>query len=963
MKWLFSITLFVFVLSIHANAQYFSTGQDPANVRWRQINTDHFQLIYPEDYESKAQQVAYVFEKVYTYGYRSLNHPPQKISVILHTHTVKSNGLVAWSPKRVELFTTPHQRIYAQDWLEQLATHEFRHVVQMDKIQSELPDLLPVLFGEQAAAAVVAAYLPFWFIEGDAVVTETALSKTGRGRLPSFLMENKAQTIEKGLYSYDKAYHGSYRDFVPNRYRFGYWFVGAIREKYGAKIWSDVLSEIAQKPLSITPFDKVLKRYSGKNKNQLYQSVFEEYRQDWQDEVDNLMLTDQTKITHGSLFFTNYKYSSTLADGSVVAVKESRDDIDRIVQIKDGIENTIYTPGIIFQESFSAVGNLLIWSEKRPDPRWSHADESVVVVVNTETLKKRSFKFDNKIFSPVISPDEKSFAAVEADRNNNYFLSTYDLQSGEKIASYSTPDNQCFFTPCWNDNGRTLYYISLSNKGKQLGALNLSNGNFENLSSPSFHDIRNPSYSSEKLYFTGSFTGIDNIYCFNIADQTISQITSVRFGADYPLVKDENLLFSNYDSDGYGLSQLKLADGLGTQFDQITPAKFELAEHVAQQEDTVLSFLGSEQVHFISKTYSKLGHLFNFHSWAPINMDVDNYALKPGVSLFSQNKLGTAETQLGYEYDPAEDVGKFKAGFTYSGLYPVFDSEISYGKRSSNYLLIENTVNQFGQIIDSDTTTQRFSWNELDVNLEMKLPIYFSQGKYVQVLQPTIGYSLRKVSHDDTTPDEYFEGHYHSMAYQLYFQNLLLKSELDVYPNWGQTAEVFYRHNPFNGEKLGSLAAVQSYLFFPGVMGNHGIRVYNGYQERRYDGTISYSDILKYPRGTNSFHNNKMYSFGIDYAMPLLYPDINFGPLAYLKRIRTSVFYDYAHLTGNIYDTDGQVTGTFSGALKSVGAELIGDGHFLRLVVPVSTGIRGSYHPNKQTFSFEFLFSVSFDSI
>ena len=59
----------------------------------------------------------------------------------MHTRTAQSNGLVAWAPKRIELFTTPHQQIYSQDWLEQLALHEFRHLVQLDKIQSELPFL------------------------------------------------------------------------------------------------------------------------------------------------------------------------------------------------------------------------------------------------------------------------------------------------------------------------------------------------------------------------------------------------------------------------------------------------------------------------------------------------------------------------------------------------------------------------------------------------------------------------------------------------------------------------------------------------------------------------------------------------------------------------------------------------------------------------------------------------------
>ena len=69
--------------------------------------------------------------------------------------------------------------------------------------------------GEQAVAAVLGAYLPLWFIEGDAVAVETGLSNSGRGRVPSFSMEFRAQLAETGHYSYDKAVNGSYRKLYP----------------------------------------------------------------------------------------------------------------------------------------------------------------------------------------------------------------------------------------------------------------------------------------------------------------------------------------------------------------------------------------------------------------------------------------------------------------------------------------------------------------------------------------------------------------------------------------------------------------------------------------------------------------------------------------------------------------------------------------------------------------------------
>ena len=95
---------------------------------------------------------------------------------------------------------------------------QFRHVVQLDKVNQGLTKDLYYLFGEIFPIAVVGVYVPMWFMEGDAVCFETAVGHLGRGRSPEFLNEMKAQILEKGIYNYSKAVLGSNKDFVPNRY-------------------------------------------------------------------------------------------------------------------------------------------------------------------------------------------------------------------------------------------------------------------------------------------------------------------------------------------------------------------------------------------------------------------------------------------------------------------------------------------------------------------------------------------------------------------------------------------------------------------------------------------------------------------------------------------------------------------------------------------------------------------------
>lgn len=167
--------------------------------------------------------------------------------------------MVAWAPKRMELYATPPQDDDTQAWLDHLATHEYRHILQMDKLERGFTRVLNAFLGQQATALVVGLYLPPWFMEGDAVCTETAMGESGRGRSAEFEQELKAQLLEKGAYSYDKAVFGSYKDYVPNRYTLGYYLVGKSRINYGDELWDKTLNKIGEAPMKVNCLSSSLK--------------------------------------------------------------------------------------------------------------------------------------------------------------------------------------------------------------------------------------------------------------------------------------------------------------------------------------------------------------------------------------------------------------------------------------------------------------------------------------------------------------------------------------------------------------------------------------------------------------------------------------------------------------------------------------------------------------------------------
>src|SRR6218665_1056093 len=119
-------------LSIGAAAQTVLEN-NPTFLKWNQVNTPHFRVLFPKGFELQAQRVANTLAHIHEPEARSMGKTPRKISVILQNQTSQSNGFVSYLPRRSEFYTMPVQDynfLGTNDWLDLLASHEYRHVVQ-----------------------------------------------------------------------------------------------------------------------------------------------------------------------------------------------------------------------------------------------------------------------------------------------------------------------------------------------------------------------------------------------------------------------------------------------------------------------------------------------------------------------------------------------------------------------------------------------------------------------------------------------------------------------------------------------------------------------------------------------------------------------------------------------------------------------------------------------------------------
>ena len=952
------LLLALFFIPLLLSAQYYSTGEDPSAIKWKQINTERFQIIFPSTFEAKAIRMANILTRSIPFASFSLQHTPRKISIVLHTSTVNSNGLVAWAPARMELFTIPHQEIYAQDWLEQLAIHEYRHVVQIDKIESEMPSILKVLLGEQGAALVIGLHLPFWFLEGDAVATETALSQTGRGRVPSFEMELRAQSVEKGKYSYDKAYLGSYKDFIPDHYQLGYQFVAGIRSEYGADSWVKILHQVAKKPLSFNTLSGGLKSVTGKKLPALYDTLFSSLRNKWILEDKLLELSPFTNLTKRNKAYTSYRYCYQVNDSTYFSVKYSLDDLTKFILIDSkGGERVIFTPGNLVEESITYGKGKVFWIESKPDIRWAHREYSQLRILTIKTNKVHKINYLERIFSPCLSADGKQLAAVKINEDNRCSIVLISPETGKIEKETNLKSDVFILTPSWSEDDKLLFAIVLGPKGKTIATIDPYTGSVNPLRPYTFNEAKRPIQVGNFVFYTSTEEGKDDVYAYDLIKNKNYRITNSRFGVRdaQPNYSKDSIVYSNYTAQGFKLVKSKSLPITQDYNNDAQVHHYLLADRLTSQEKGVVEFKVIDTISYSSQSYNKLKHLFNFHSWAPVHVDMSTQEIRPGLSLMSQNKLSTATTQLGYDYSTINKTGKWIAEFGYTGLFPAFKLRGDYGHENSKYFQINTYTNAHNNTVRTDTQQINFSYNILNLNSILNIPLQISHGKWNRLVQPEYQFGYKKVFHKTTTPLHNQSSTW--LTFRLYAHNLLQTRYRDLQPAIGQIIDINYHYSPnkFTEEKV---LTTEGIIYFPGIIRHHGIKIYGGIQEKQGNG-INLNDYISYPRGYANLQNNSLYTLKADYAFPIVYPDWSIGPLSYIKRVSLRLFYDRGWAKVPIYNQSKEM----KLSLQSLGCEWVADCNFLRLNVPAKIGVRTTFLTGSNNFNLEFLLAINFGAL
>ncbi|MFH0893916.1 MAG: hypothetical protein V2A54_05725 [Bacteroidota bacterium] len=672
MKKIFSLLLSItfILLSNTVKSQYYDIGNDPASVKWKLISTEHFRIVFPEEFAKETQRLANQMEKMYIPVSKSLDHQPRKTTIIIHNRSIVANAYAIWAPHRLEYYTAAPQSSYGQDWLEQLSIHELRHMVQMDNLNHGLTKFASYIFGEQVTALVLGFYIPNWFMEGDAVATETALSTTGRGRVPDFEMEVRAQTLDKIRFKYDKATLGSYKDFVPNEYNLGYLMVANTRRIYDSKVFETAARLSGKAPLSIIPFNRGLYKTTGMRKAGLYNRTIKDLDSLWKIQDQKTKTTSFECLSPKSKSYTHYQFPHYINDSTIVCVRSSFNDIDRLLVLKKKNDpSVLFTPRFYNPVSLSVSGIIknknseepclsvsnqkIVWAEIQYDKRWEQRSYSNIKILDLKSGKAKKLTNKSRLFAPAIRPDAQQIAAIEITEKNKYSIVILNATDGKEVKRFSLPKNEFIVTPDWSEDGKQIVAMYITKEGKGIFVLNTETMEYKVVLPPSVIEKSRPRLRNNFVVFTAAYSGIDNIYALNLNSQEMFQVTSSRYGAnDVNISPDGNkIVYSNYTSNGFEIAECPFKPELWKSVHETPDQSIKLYASLLKDEMPMqaIESLQKDSV-YTTKPYRKITHLFTFHSWAPVSLNLTNYNISPGLTLLSQNHLGTTMTTLNYSY-------------------------------------------------------------------------------------------------------------------------------------------------------------------------------------------------------------------------------------------------------------------------------------------------------------------------
>ena len=893
------LIFFLIFLFFDLICQYDKTESAPPSVNWYYKKSKNFTVFFPKELDSIAN---------YTISFLDNNindikiHPKDKIrrsNIILHNQNSIPNAFVTSSPRRSEFYInakaeSPHF-LHNNNWIDLLSIHEYRHMVQREIGHNNFFNkVVFYLFGEGLSSMLTRSSAPNWYWEGDAVYTETTKSNYGRGRIPRFILTTQMNVLSKNKINYERQTLGSFKFKSPNEYETGYLMTKHINESFGEDVFNRIVKKAHKYSFLPMPFYRALKKETGLNYNNLYLESIKDLPQKNIKENLNPINKRENNI------FESFLYPKEIDNNKIVVLREgygSYQDFRIIDEV--GNVSLLFTPG--FVNDFGGIpysNNMIAWLEFDKDPRWDKRVFSRLKIldINSKKLYDRSLK--GFFSSADLSPDGKRVLVTKNNLDGSQGFEEYNLNSMQKIKDKRF--GQGVVSSLKYHNNNELIGIKTNGGLKTVFLFDLKNNLLKEIYKTN-KNIGWPSIVGNRLIFSVEKNDFEEILCVDLETNKVYMVKETQLGNYYPSIRENKIIFSSMGSSGFNvysadINQLEKTLDYENKISKGVETQKQVVDYESKKTNMFLHFIKP-----VSWTISDLGLSSNLK-------DVFSGKLLESITLGleSKNLFSNLMFKGGYKFDVRDDKNKSFFGISYQGFFPILDFEISNSKDyfKQNIILINNQEEK-DTIYDAD-----INFKIKEVNSSIKIPLSFTRGKFVSSFLGSLGYSHQKFKDFYTTKSLTSEsGRFPlttSRDTRSYFSGLLLfsrkhkKSKRQVYTPYEQTLLLEAKNTTPNSDFQGRYLRSDVYLAFPGINNLHSTRLkFRGESQDNQD--YLFRNNINFVYGyDNNFRFSKFLGWGLEYELPLFYPDFSIGPISYIQRVRGMGFINGGTVEGNI---------------------------------------------------------------
>ncbi len=586
-------------------------------LRWETIETDHFVVHYHQGTERTANLVAKIAEEIYPHITGLYQQwPKEKTHFIIRDTDDYSNGGAFFYENKVEIWAENMDYILrgTHNWLRDVVTHEFSHIVSMQKsfkFGPTFPIGLFEIFGYESERRpdVVRGYpnvlilypfsgitIPTWFAEGVAQYQSPSKRFDYRDSHREMILRDRVMTGHL-LDLNEMSVFGKNSIGNESAYNQGYAFVNFLTRTYGDSIVRDMALQAAS-PLTLS-FNTVLEKTTGVPGDSTYR-LWKEYLQDaysgrlvqvMKNQKEGTALDDEGIGNILPVFSPdgdNLAYVQTRADYLssnalvVMNIKTGRKKVlegplaSSLSWSPDG-RYLAFSKQTNLQANGSSYYDLYVYDMRRyksyqitrglraSNPDWSHDGRKLVFVVHSDGLTNL---FSLTLDEFVWINKKKLWHTWYYDLNNHILVQKIPEQRKKDWRGYYRKtevwgqgieqltflkDGRQIFHPRWSPGDSTIIFDTSINFCRDIARIPASGGFIEFILNE-LYDERNPVFdpSGNEIYYASDQTGIFNIYSYNLKTGEISPHTNVIGGAFMPTVNNRgDLAYSLYKNQGY----------------------------------------------------------------------------------------------------------------------------------------------------------------------------------------------------------------------------------------------------------------------------------------------------------------------------------------------------------------------------------------------------------------------------